>query len=332
MLSFKKSTSFSLVTTLCLFALISVLVFSFIGHTHAMEDEPDNKKGPTDLFEVEKLPKYVLRKVFNKLPLKDIYNLASTNKLLFKEGKEAIISQLLDLLKEPQFSTAEALVSHVQPKLGPKLEPEDAQFMELLGSLKMLSRKELPNALQTLPGPQIKMMLQRLKFIKNYKRILATLPNDSELRAFLQNVGTNVNARDYASRTALILASETGQLETARLLLESGARVDLQDRYGSTALMLASSQGHTEVVELLLKHNARVDLQDIQVSTALMLASSKGHTKVVELLLKAGADANLQDINKKTALDMARDRRMDTVVELLMSHNSFAERGSCNIP
>jgi ankyrin repeat protein len=61
----------------------------------------------------------------------------------------------------------------------------------------------------------------------------------------------DVNARNGAGQTALMMASMFGQMEVVKLLLTNGANLTLQDQVGNTAVTLAQRQANPQVVALL---------------------------------------------------------------------------------
>jgi ankyrin repeat protein len=101
--------------------------------------------------------------------------------------------------------------------------------------------------------------------------------------------GIDINARDEDGCTALMLASEKGDLELVNLLIGNGADVNVRDADGYTALMYVAYRGDLEIARLLIKNKADVNAVDNDGWTALMYASVKGKRDVVELLKKSGA-------------------------------------------
>ena len=139
-----------------------------------------------------------------------------------------------------------------------------------------------------------------------------------------------------AGNTALLFATEAGNVEMARLLVEAGADKDLPGQFGYTALMLAAETGHEEMARLLLEAGADIDsrekfgylmlrtycpdvLPDSDAilnkqlifffchlaaaarhismgATALMLAAAKGYVDIVRLLLEGGAGKDLRTL------------------------------------
>jgi ankyrin repeat protein len=71
--------------------------------------------------------------------------------------------------------------------------------------------------------------------------------------------GADVNARDPAGRTVLMLAasSESVPLETVQTLLDQGADINAKATQGETALDIARRRGQTPLVDLLVKAGAK---------------------------------------------------------------------------
>jgi len=63
-----------------------------------------------------------------------------------------------------------------------------------------------------------------------------------------------------------------------------GLKIDLPNSDGETALMLASQQGNLDVVTLLLEHNAIRRIKNKQGKTALDLAQQNKHTAIINAL------------------------------------------------
>ena len=75
--------------------------------------------------------------------------------------------------------------------------------------------------------------------------------------------GFDVNARNEAGETTLMIAAKYGTAETVGALLEAGANANARDVNGSTALMFAAMYGTAEMVKLLLDAGADVSARDL---------------------------------------------------------------------
>ncbi|OHT05254.1 hypothetical protein TRFO_27069 [Tritrichomonas foetus] len=100
--------------------------------------------------------------------------------------------------------------------------------------------------------------------------------------------------------TPLILAADSGSLNSVKLIIEYGGfNVNAAEKeLKRTALMLAAKKGYSEIVDELLKiPDIDVNKSDISGMTALHFACRKGDTASVELLLKMpDIDVNVQSV------------------------------------
>ncbi len=140
---------------------------------------------------------------------------------------------------------------------------------------------------------------------------LATRENSTKvIAALLQWDKINVEARNKADESPLMLASLGGYLETAKRLIERGADVN---KTGWAPLHYAATRGHLDVMNLLLEHNAYIDAASPNDTTPLMMAAYYGTPSAVKLLLEAGADPLLKNQQSLTAIDFAqRANRADS--------------------
>lgn len=88
---------------------------------------------------------------------------------------------------------------------------------------------------------------------------------------------------------ALRHAAAHGDLATVRALLAAGAELETRNCAGRTALMLAAHGGHTAVVHALWAAGADIDGRDARNWSALMIAAHEGQLSVVQALARAGA-------------------------------------------
>lgn len=79
----------------------------------------------------------------------------------------------------------------------------------------------------------------------------ARLGNTLGVTTWLQK-GADVNARDSAGMTPLMLAAAQGHQRTVRVLLSHGADPTLKNKAGLTALALAEANHQTNVVAILM--------------------------------------------------------------------------------
>ncbi|KAH9513494.1 hypothetical protein Btru_033189 [Bulinus truncatus] len=78
--------------------------------------------------------------------------------------------------------------------------------------------------------------------------------------------GSEVNSvSEFDGKSALILATESGCVDTMEALLIHGADVNYSKPFhkrGTTALMIAIKSGNTEAVDILLSYGADINKKD----------------------------------------------------------------------
>jgi ankyrin repeat protein len=93
-----------------------------------------------------------------------------------------------------------------------------------------------------------------------------------------------------------------------RWLLERGARLDRTDTSFAPALIIAAQTGNVETVQLLLDYGADVNTRiEEDGRTALHVAAASGWPDIVRALLEHGADVGALDVSGRSVLDAARD-------------------------
>lgn len=107
--------------------------------------------------------------------------------------------------------------------------------------------------------------------------------------------GADVNAKNGEwGKTALMEASQVGNIEVVKVLLDAGADVNLKDEYDDTALLFSTWKCRTAVTQLLIDKGADVNIQNKgHEATPLMQAAECGDVTSVKALLGRGAKANV---------------------------------------
>ena len=147
----------------------------------------------------------------------------------------------------------------------------------------------------------------------------ATKSNEFEAAKMLIATGADVNARDFAGATSLMIAARNGHTEIAQLLIAANADVNAINNEDKTALMLAAENGHTEIAQLLIDAHADVNASDYRGLTTLMWAAENGHTEIVKLLIAANADINASTNGGWTALIDAAENGHTEIAQLLIA-------------
>jgi len=136
---------------------------------------------------------------------------------------------------------------------------------------------------------------------KDYRKVLEKKGLPFSHEAFLKEIrasnrehaelfikaGMDINSRDRDGSTALMVASEKGDVQMAQLLIQNGADVNAKNIDGYTALMYVAYKGNLAIAELLIKNKADVSAKDKDGWTAMRYALIQGRNDMVSLLKKA---------------------------------------------
>lgn len=123
-----------------------------------------------------------------------------------------------------------------------------------------------------------------------------------------------LEARDWWSRTAWLIAILAGDAAKAALLRDHGAQTDVCGRCGLPPLFYAIHGHHPDMVRWLLQEGADVHQTSDHGSTALMEAVEYDDEACVSILLDAGANVAV-DNGMGTALESATSRSI--IMQLL---------------
>jgi ankyrin repeat protein len=119
--------------------------------------------------------------------------------------------------------------------------------------------------------------------------------------------GVDLEARDCWSRTAWLVAIQTGDLAKAILLRESGADENARGRCGKPPLFYAIENLHVAMLQWLIETGVGIDQTDEFGTLPLAEASKTGDPRIVDLLLTAGAKVD-ESNHGQTALSYAGSR------------------------
>lgn len=128
----------------------------------------------------------------------------------------------------------------------------------------------------------------------------------------LAHPAIDVDARNAAGETALMLTAIAGDLEASQQLVARGAQVQFP---GWSPIHYAASGPNTRLVHWLLDRGAHVDAESPNGTTPLMLAAQHAPEGTVELLLKRGADPRRRNQRGLQAVDYAEMGGRDFLVE-----------------
>lgn len=151
------------------------------------------------------------------------------------------------------------------------------------------------------------------------------MKNETEMAAWLIEVGADVNAAETNGFTPLYWAAFDGNVALVDLLLASGASVDVKTNDGKTPLYVAPEKGFVDIVTALAHRGADVNVASKEGWTPLHLAARQGKKDLVDSLLAWGADPRAQDIALQTPLQDASSHGHTDIVALLMARDPEAQ-------
>ena len=164
----------------------------------------------------------------------------------------------------------------------------------------------------------------------------ASQSGNNEAVQFLLDLGVNINNRNSAGRTALMLACVARHEDVVQTLLSAGAEVDIHDSAGQTALIFACVSGSLVIICSLLSAKTDPNLQNRNGNTAIHLACSMGNRELVNLLIKFNANPVIPNSKDETAFMISlTNNSLDIVTDLIdiipSAHIKSAVITSCRL-
>ena len=164
----------------------------------------------------------------------------------------------------------------------------------------------------------------------------------------------DVEVKDGANRTALMIAAKYADVELFEKLIVRGADIHGTTKRGGNVLMfavlgrngkivahlvkgqvdvdsvadngwsaitVAAAKGYVDMLAILMPHSKQLNQQDIYGWTPAMRAVDNGHLNAAELLLASkGADPNVKNEVGETALHRAAENANKAMLELLLAY------------
>jgi ankyrin repeat protein len=165
-------------------------------------------------------------------------------------------------------------------------QPAAAQFSESYNFLKAVKDKDGGKATEYLGKPGNTIVNTRDGDTGDTALHIVTKRSDATWMGFLIQKGANVNAKDSAGNTPLIIAAIARYAEGVDLLTRVNAQVDVQNRLGETALLKAVQNRDVATAKLLIDAGANPDISDSSGVTARTAASADPRTASIAKLLK----------------------------------------------
>ena len=135
--------------------------------------------------------------------------------------------------------------------------------------------------------------------------------------------GAQLDARDAAGRTPLIIAVLADNFELADVLLDAGADLEAADgNFGESPLSWAACWGRLSAAKFLLSKGAQINRKTgREGNTPLHRAviCSKGHPEMIKYLVANGADVNATNNEGLTPIERAHNRKAKELLRSLGS-------------
>ena len=149
----------------------------------------------------------------------------------------------------------------------------------------------------------------------DFFRAVNTDNADGVARALAQ--GFDPNAIDEHGQPALILALQLESVKVAKVLMDAkGVQIDIRNHAGETPLMLAALKAEVDAATALIAHGAAVQKEGW---SPLHYAATGGSAAIVKLLLSKGANLEARSPNGSTPLMMAARYGNEEAVDALLA-------------
>ncbi|XP_055117541.2 POTE ankyrin domain family member H-like isoform X1 [Symphalangus syndactylus] len=150
---------------------------------------------------------------------------------------------------------------------------------------------------------------------------LASASGNSEVVKLLLDRRCELNVLDDKKRTALTKAVQCQEDECALMLLEHGTDPTIPDEYGNTSLHYAIYNDDKLMAKALLLYGADIESENKLGLTPLLLGVHEQKQQVVKFLIKKKANLNSLDIYGRTALILAVCCGSASIVSLLLEQS-----------
>jgi len=146
------------------------------------------------------------------------------------------------------------------------------------------------------------------------------------VRVLISSGASAVGVKDDDMDTSLHISAGGDKPELISILATKGANIESRNRAHYTPLMVAASYGKAANVRKLIAHGADPLAATKSGLNALHLATLAGEAETVSLLLKHGADPEAKTFKNMTPLAIARQNNDPAVMRAYLAHFSFQHR------
>jgi ankyrin repeat protein len=159
--------------------------------------------------------------------------------------------------------------------------------------------------------------------------VTALAQGNANIAEFLITRGADVNAKNKAGNTPLMMAAFINHTAIAEKLIGLGAEVNAKTKYGETPMHYAAEKNSAAVAEVLIKSGSEVNIQVKDGKTLLHCAAENNSAAVAELLIQSGAEVDAKNQNGYTPLHSAAEKNSTAVAKLLI--NNGANINACSV-
>jgi ankyrin repeat protein len=154
-------------------------------------------------------------------------------------------------------------------------------------------------------------------------------PSPKVIEVLLAAPKINVDQRNAADETPLMMAALKGQVDIAKRLIARDADVN---KTGWTPLHYAATSGNIPIIKMLLDKDALINSESPNGTTPLMMAAMYGTTDAVKLLLDEGADPLMKNQQDMTAADFASRANRPDAIQLIGTAAQAAQAKAAQPP
>ncbi|MCF8224870.1 MAG: ankyrin repeat domain-containing protein [Bacteroidales bacterium] len=156
----------------------------------------------------------------------------------------------------------------------------------------------------------------------NTALMYATESGNIEIMALLIEYGAKVNSPGYKLDTPLLIAVFNNDFNTAKFLLKNGADPNVKDSYGVTPLLYAAAANQYQSADLLLFFGADEQITDRKGNDPLITAVTFENIEVTDVLLQNGLNPNVRDDKGDTPVIIATQHSRHDILDLLLDYNA----------
>lgn len=158
--------------------------------------------------------------------------------------------------------------------------------------------------------------------IGNSALMYASEKGNMQIMRWLIDFGAEVNTSGYNGETPLFLAIFNNDFQAAKFLLENGADPNVKDEFGVTPLIYAAATNQYQSADLLMFYEADPKVTDKDGNDPLITSVTFELLETSDVLLQNGLDPDVQDNQGNTPLIITTQRGNINILDLLIEYNA----------